>query len=84
LTSCTLKSATGLANLEWIVGNFPRAIWRDADTTREITVWCSNGYLGMGQYPDVIAAMHDASSRMGSGAGGTRACHVVFGLTVLG
>ena len=60
------------ANLERIVGKFPRAIWRTAEATREITVWCSNDYLGMGQHPDVIAAMHDASSRMGSGAGGTR------------
>jgi 5-aminolevulinate synthase len=60
------------ANLERIVGRFPRALWRTADSTREITVWCSNDYLGMGQHPSVIAAMHDASSRMGSGAGGTR------------
>jgi 5-aminolevulinate synthase len=60
------------ANLERIVGKFPRALWRDAGKTREITVWCSNDYLGMGQHPDVIKAMHDASSRMGSGAGGTR------------
>ncbi|MGH6861389.1 MAG: 5-aminolevulinate synthase, partial [Phyllobacterium sp.] len=60
------------ANLERIVGRFPRALWRTAETTREITVWCSNDYLGMGQHPKVIAAMHDASSRMGSGAGGTR------------
>jgi 5-aminolevulinate synthase len=60
------------ANLERIVGRFPRAIWRDGGQQREITVWCSNDYLGMGQHPDVIAAMQQAAGDMGSGAGGTR------------
>jgi len=61
------------ANLERIVGRFPRAIWRpEGGGAREITVWCSNDYLGMGQHPDVIAAMQNAASHMGSGAGGTR------------
>ncbi|MFC6490236.1 5-aminolevulinate synthase [Nitratireductor sp. GCM10026969] len=60
------------ADLERIAGAFPRAIWRSGDTAREITVWCSNDYLGMGQHPDVIAAMREAAGRMGSGAGGTR------------
>jgi 5-aminolevulinate synthase len=60
------------ANLERIVGRFPRAIWRDGGQQREITVWCSNDYLGMGQHPDVIAAMQQAAGPMGSGAGGTR------------
>jgi 5-aminolevulinate synthase len=60
------------ANLERIVGRFPRAIWRDGGQQREITVWCSNDYLGMGQHPDVIAAMQQAAGNMGSGAGGTR------------
>ncbi|MBN9067909.1 MAG: 5-aminolevulinate synthase, partial [Rhizobiales bacterium] len=60
------------ANLERIVGRFPRAIWRDGGEQREITVWCSNDYLGMGQHPDVIAAMQQAAGHMGSGAGGTR------------
>jgi 5-aminolevulinate synthase len=60
------------ANLERIVGRFPRAIWRDGGEAREITVWCSNDYLGMGQHADVIAAMQNAAGRMGSGAGGTR------------
>jgi 5-aminolevulinate synthase len=60
------------ADLERIAGAFPRAIWRSNGEAREITVWCSNDYLGMGQHPDVIAAMQQAAGAMGSGAGGTR------------
>lgn len=60
------------ANLERIVGSFPRALWRGPFGTREITVWCSNDYLGMGQNPAVIAAMQQSAGNMGSGAGGTR------------
>jgi 5-aminolevulinate synthase len=60
------------ADLERIVGRFPRAIWRNGGQAREITVWCSNDYLGMGQHADVIAAMQNAAGRLGSGAGGTR------------
>ena len=60
------------ADLERIAGEFPRAIWRSNGQAEEITVWCSNDYLGMGQHPDVIAAMQNAAGRMGSGAGGTR------------
>ncbi|MHB2267116.1 5-aminolevulinate synthase [Aliihoeflea sp. PC F10.4] len=60
------------ADLERIVGAFPRAIWRSNGEAREITVWCSNDYLGMGQNERVIGAMRDAAGQMGSGAGGTR------------
>src|ERR1700754_583234 len=60
------------ADLERIVGRFPQAIWRAKGEEKEITVWCSNDYLGMGQHPDVVAAMQNAAGRMGSGAGGTR------------
>ena len=60
------------ADLERIVGRFPRAIWRSNGEVREITVWCSNDYLGMGQNERVIDAMREAAGKMGSGAGGTR------------
>ena len=60
------------ANLERIVGQFPRAIHRSGGSAREVTVWCSNDYLGMGQNENVISAMCEAAGKMGSGAGGTR------------
>ncbi len=61
------------ADVERIAGRFPRALFRDqADNAREITIWCSNDYLGMGQNEGVIAAMQEAAGRLGVGAGGTR------------
>ncbi|MCB1474685.1 MAG: 5-aminolevulinate synthase [Rhodobiaceae bacterium] len=60
------------ADLQRIAGRFPRAIHRRGDEAREITVWCSNDYLGMGQNPVVVDAMCEAARGLGSGAGGTR------------
>jgi 5-aminolevulinate synthase len=61
------------ADLERISGRFPYAIWRtETQNAREILVWCSNDYLGMGQHPVVTEAMVTAARGMGTGAGGTR------------
>ena len=61
------------ADIERIAGKFPRAVFRDsADNAREITIWCSNDYLGMGQNDKVVKAMQETAGRLGVGAGGTR------------
>jgi 5-aminolevulinate synthase len=55
-----------------IKGRFPRALYRGQGGAHEVTVWCSNDYLGMGQHPAVLAAMHQAIDDVGAGSGGTR------------
>jgi len=62
------------ANLERITGRFPKAIYRpdNGGEPREVTIWCSNDYLGMGQHPVVVNASREALENSGAGAGGTR------------
>src|ERR1700743_2951986 len=53
-------------------GDYPNAAFHTQGAQRPVVVWCSNDYLGMGQHPKVLAAMHEAIDTTGAGSGGTR------------
>ena len=65
-------------DIERIAGRFPCAIWHSPRGPRDMVIWCSNDYLGMGQHPAVVRAMAATATRMGTGAGGTMLSAAAF------
>src|SRR5437870_12207990 len=60
------------ADLERVAGRLPHAIWHAPSGPREVVIWHSNDYLGLGQHPQVIGPMVETATRMATGAGRTR------------
>ena len=66
-----MSAATGcLPSWSGSPAAFPMPIWHTPEGPRDVVIWCSNDYLGMGQHPKVIGAMVETATRMGTGAGG--------------
>src|SRR3954454_4967344 len=60
------------ADLERIAGRFPHALWHSPKGKRDVVIWCSTDYLGIGQQPKVVGAMVETATRVGTGSGGPR------------
>ena len=60
------------ADLERLAGRFPHALWHSPKGKRDVVIWCSNDYLGMGQHPKVVGAMVETAHLMAPAPGRTR------------